>query len=47
VENSSLGGFYVVDLICVTCGVDETGVTKVMEVISFVGFLTKGIVELH
>lgn len=47
VENPSFGGFYVVDLISVTSGVDEVGVTKVMEVISFVGVLTKTIIEFH
>jgi hypothetical protein len=46
-ENPSLGGVYVVDLICVTFSVYETGVTKIMEVISFVGVLTKAIVEFH
>jgi len=46
-ENLPFLGFYVVDLICVTFSVNETGISKIMEVISFVGVLTKAIVKFH
>ena len=46
-EDSSLLGLHVIDLVSVTGSIDKTTITKPVEVVSLVGSLTISLEELH